>query len=166
MNFALRHRKTAVAMAVFIQVTSCADEECPDEFEVSAWCVDTQACTLDGASADCSRGCEVAKGAMLEIPIERILDRLDALQAVELQAFGSPALNPAVVEVRLDDAVGIHRPPIGPVAFDTQAIIEWDPLPDSPRSLTLQYTTGEQDTALIQIDLIDYACERENRGVE
>jgi hypothetical protein len=147
----------------------CDDATCPSEFEVSAWCGEEGGCTVDGAPADCARGdCVVPKDGTLEIPIEGLAEHFEDTKELEIISAISPAtdVDPELFDVRLDDLAGAHLAPLGPLVSDTHTAIRWEPFPPTPRVLTLRYHEGSADVAHVYINLVNYACEAENREFE
>jgi hypothetical protein len=147
----------------------CDDATCPSEFEVTAWCRAEGVCTVDGTPEDCASGdCSVAKGGTLEIPLDGLRAHFEDTKELEIFSTMLPAtdVDPELFDVHLDDMVGTHLPPLGPLVSDTHTAIRWDPFPPTPRVLTLRYHEGSADVAHVYINLVDYACEAENREFE
>ncbi len=159
---------SATSLLAMLSLAACGEERCPQKLNISDWCGKTGRCTVDGATAECYEGgCQLPKGAQLEVPIEHLADLFIDRREIEVSryGFGDARVDPKLLIAEIDGVRATHLPGPGWQRNDVaRTVLQWEPFPGSPGVLTLLNDAGPGGGRL-KLELIDYACEDENRDV-
>lgn len=179
-----RAARTAAAAVLAISVVRCvgvgvgggegggncvpdAAGPCPARFDVSAWCHQTNACTVTAPKVRpfcASTSCDLAPGEHAVIPIAQFISRITATHDLYIDYSDTDrTVNPARVHARLDGILGTAERVMNRDVGAARAVdVSWEPFPVSPHIIELDYEDGDLPHVSLELKFEDGKCEDAN----
>ena len=135
------------------------ESPCPTPFDVRAWCLRTNHCTIDGATGFDRH---LQRGETLGVPIGEFaasLALVHSLYVFYTAPTGTPRPDASRAIVTID-GVPAATSAGGPSQWDAWA--EWTPFPAAPVLLELRFEDGGNGQVTLDLTFFDRACEEAN----
>jgi hypothetical protein len=138
---------------------------CPQRprVDVDAWCFENPGqCTTESGDETCDPRCELALGDTLTVPLFELGGAFAERRYILLHLANissSDDLSLSTFNVTVNGTLGTHT-----LVRGNETSISFEPFPNEPTALEVQYESGPLEEATLGIYLHDRACEILNPG--